>query len=132
MATLSFRNGRVYLGASSGAAAVRVTEARGFSLTIDGKRDDDGAMGDTWETALSGRLSWSASFEQNFDTAQITAFAAASQTDGPVSFYGYPDAATTARFYSGSAWVSWGVGGDLDTTGKGTVTLKGDGALSQV
>lgn len=131
MATLHFRNARVYLAATSAAAAVPITEARSFDLNVDGADlEEDSALGDTWKTHLAGLQGWGVSFEANFDTAQTTIFDAATQILGPVRFYGYPDQATAARFYSGLAWVKFSSQGGITAVGRLNVDLTGDGALA--
>lgn len=131
MATLHFRNAKVYLAATSAAAAVPITEARSFDLTVDGAElEEDNAFGDTWKTQLAGLLGWSAAFEANWDTAQATVFDAATQILGPVRFYGYPDAASASRFYSGLVWVKFSTSGGVGAVGRVNVDLTGDGALA--
>lgn len=130
MATLHFRNARIYLAATSAAAAVPITEARTFDLTVDGPDlEEDNAFGDTWKTALPGLVGWSVAVEANFDTAQATIFDAATQILGPVRWYGYPEQGTAARFYSGLVWVKFSLSGGIAAVGRVSVDLTGDGAL---
>lgn len=131
IATLHFRNARVYLASTSAAAAVPITEAKSFDLTVDGAElEEDNAFGDTWKTQLAGMLSWSVSVDANWDTAQTTVFDAATQILGPVRFYGYPDQSVAARFYSGLVWVKFNSTGSTTSPGKVSVDLTGDGALA--
>ena len=131
MATLHFRDARIYLAATSAAQAVAITEARSFDLTVDGPDlEEDSAFGDTWKTHLAGLIGWSVSFETNWDTAQTTVFDAATQIQGPVKWYGYPAQTVAARFYSGLAWVKFSSSGGIAAVGRVSVDLKGDGALT--
>lgn len=133
MSTLHFKNAVVYLGASSAAAAVLITEARSFELSIDRALEEDMSFGDDWQTQLSGVLSWTGSFEVNYDTAQATVFAAASAAGqaGRVPWYGYPTSASATRYYYGFVYVKLnGLGGGMTAVGRGTVDLTGDGQLS--
>ena len=131
MATLHFRNATVLLAPDSTSVAQTITEARTFDLTVDGAElEEDNAFGDTWKTQLAGLLSWSVSFEANWDTAQKTIWQAATQIVGPVRFYGYLDAATMTRFYSGFGWVKFSASGSVNGVGRVQVDLTGDGALA--
>lgn len=131
MATLHFRNAKIYLGSTSAAAPVAITEARSFDLSFDGAAlEEDNALGDTYTTQLAGLLSWSASFESNFDTAQTVIQDAASQILGPVRFYGYPDVSVTGRYYTGLCWVKYSLSGGVSAVGRVSVDLTGDGALT--
>jgi hypothetical protein len=128
---LHFRDARIYLAATSAAAAVPITEARSFDLNVDGAElEEDNAFGDTWKTQLAGLLGWSVSFEANFDTAQTTIFDASTQILGPVRWYGYPAQGTAARFYSGLSWVKFSLSGSTGGVGRVQVDLTGDGALT--
>lgn len=131
MATLHFRNAQVLLASTSAAVAVTITEARSFDLSVDGPAlEEDNAFGDTWTTQLPGLISWSASFESNYDDAQTTIFAAATQILGPVRWYGYPDRGTMTRYYSGLCWVKFSISGSTSGVGRVQVDLTGDGALT--
>lgn len=131
MATLHFRNARIYLASTSAAAAVPITEAHSFSFgDIGADLEEDPAFGDSWKTHLAGLMSWSVDFEANWDTAQTTVFDAATQLLGPVRWYGYPDQASASRFYSGLVWVKFSGGGDVASKGNISASLTGDGALA--
>lgn len=130
MATLHFRNSKVYMASTSAAAAVPISEGMSVSLSIEGNREEDPAFGDTWRTQQPGILQWSGSVEANYDTAQTVLFDAATQVLGPVRMYWYPDNGTTARYYSGLVWVNLEVTGDVKSVGKVTASIEGDGALA--
>lgn len=131
MATLHFRNARIYLAPTSAGAAVPVAEARSFDLTVDGPAlEEDNAFGDTWVTHLGGLISWSVTVEANWDTADNTIWSASTQNAGPVRWYGYPDQASAARFYSGMVWVKFSSTGNVAARGVVTADLTGDGALA--
>jgi hypothetical protein len=109
---------------------VPIVEAHSFEFgDIGAELDEDPAFGDSWKTQLPGILSWSASMEVNWDTAQTTIFDAATQLLGPVRFYGYPNQTVAARFYSGLVWVKFSGGGNVAARGNISVSLTGDGAL---
>lgn len=107
-----------------------ITEAHSFEFgDIGPALEEDPAFGDTWTTQLAGLLSWSWTAEANWDTAQSTVFDAATQNLGPVRFYGYPDQAVAARFYSGLVWVAFSGGGAVDAKGNISISATGDGPL---
>ena len=118
------------MGATPSGAAVALTEAADWSLSIDYDEDPDPAFGDTWETKLKGLIKASGSLAGNVDTAQSLAFDAATAI-GSVRMYLYPDRATTARYYAGLIFPKLSV--TVPLTGKATFSggFSVDGQLSQ-
>ena len=130
MATLHFRNARIFLAPTSAAVATVITEARSFDLNFDGAElEDDSTLGDEWKTHIPGTKSWSVSVESNYNTAQTTVFDAATQLLGPVRFYAYPDFASSSRFYTGLVWVKFRISGGITQVGRVDIDMTGDGAL---
>ncbi len=131
MASVHFRDAKLYLAPTSAAAAVPIVEANSFSLSIDREEVDDVAFGDTWKEVMSGPISWSGSFGAGYDNTLTTPFAAATQVLGPVRFYGYPAlAAAATQYYYGLAWIKLGIEGDVSSKGTLDISLTGSGALS--
>lgn len=120
----------VYLASTSAAAAVKLGEARSWSINVDHETDEDNALGDTWKSATGGLLGASINVEFNFDTAASTPFDAAT-ADGPVKFYLYPIATTSGRNYAGTVWAKMTAEAGLGGTGSGTLSGEVDGTLVQ-
>jgi hypothetical protein len=127
VATIHGKGGMVYLQ-GSGAAAVKLGEARSWKFNIDKALDEDNALGDTWRTQQVGILSWGGSIEGNVDTADSAAFEAAIAT-ATKALYMYPSAGDTAKYYYGMIWPKIDVEAGLSGVARFTLDFDGDGAL---
>lgn len=130
MATLHGKGSVLYLGAGTGVAASKVSEAAEWTIDVDFDTEPDPALGDEWETKLKGLHRFSGSFSGNFDDAQDTLWdATVATTHSP--FYLYPDAAQTGRYYYGFIWPKVSVDGAVTGKENFSVDFEGDGQLAK-
>lgn len=130
MPTITGNFGKVKYGAgATGAAAY--AEVKEFSIDSSAAVLDDGAMGDEWETHLTGRKKWSGKMTCNYDAAdtngQLTLVVGS-------SFAGkfFPDNDTTGkRFFGGNATVTQiTIMAKLDDIVSFECSFTGNGALT--
>lgn len=128
MATLHGRGGMVYLQ-GSGSNALKLGEARSWTLKIDRTFSEDNALGDSWKTQLLGLMSWSGSIEGNLDSAETSPFDASMATSTK-KIYLYPDSTSTSRYYYGTVWPKLSVDVKMTDTVRFTLDYDGDGTLA--
>ena len=129
MATIHGRGGMLYMQ-GSGAAALKLGEARSWSLKIDRDFSEDNALGDTWKTQLLGLMSWSGAVEGNFDAAEASPFDAVMATSVR-KIYLYPDSTAPTRYYYGSVWPKLSGDVKMSDTVRFSLDFTGDGTLAQ-
>lgn len=121
MARIHGRNGQLYVGiASSAAAAEPFPFASKWSLNFTTDREDVTAFGDSNKVYVAGLPDASGSFEGYYDDATAQAFTAA--TDGEArNCYFYPTTPTTAGpYWYGTAFFDFTV--ETDVAGVSTVS----------
>lgn len=128
MATFHGKNGMVYLEGTA-AGAVKLIEARSWSIDIDRELDEDMSFGDDWKTQLSGVLSWTVEVEINASDSQVSPFEAATSM-ATKRVYIYPISGVTARYYYGFIWPKLSVSASTSGVARGTLKGDGDGQLA--
>lgn len=129
MAKIHGKNATVYLSSGSG-AAVPITQAAEWSISIGAAFDKAAVFGDTFDSALKGLMNWSGAINGNFDTAQTTLFAAMT-AQAVQNFYLYPSASASGQYYYGTIWVkSLALGGSTTAKTTSKMGFDGDGVLS--
>lgn len=129
MAALHGRGGMVYLQ-GSGANAIKLGLARGWSIDTTREKASSNALGDTWISNLNGLLGFKGKIELLLDNADTTAFDAATAT-ATKKFYFYPDNTNTATYYYGTIWPELSVNDTLKDVENGTLSFEGDGQLAK-
>ena len=120
----------VYLGSATGSAAISLGEQVDWSIDFNMQTADVSPLGATWKTFVKGLQEWTGALAGNFDIANVSLFAAATDT-GTEKFYLYPQG-TSGTYYYGTAWVQLGkiAAGSVSAKASSSVKLTGDGALS--
>lgn len=124
----------VYLQ-GSGAAATKLALARGWSIDITREKANDNVLGDSWITQLGGLLGFKGKIEGLLDTADTTAFDAATVVgvgSAPVrKFYFYPDDTNATAYYYGSIWPEFSLTDSLKDVINYSMSFEGDGVLGK-
>lgn len=134
MAALHGRGGMVYLQ-GSGAAAVKLGLARGWSIDVTREKSSSNVLGDSWVKNLSGLLAFKGKIDGLLDNADTTAFDSATQVSSGNaalrSFYFYPDATNTATYYYGQIWPEISITDSMKDVENYTMNFDGDGQLGK-
>lgn len=129
MAALHGKGGMVYLQ-GSGATAIKLGEARGWSIDVTREKANDNVLGDTWMTNLTGLLGWKGKIDGLLDNADTTAFDAAVAT-AVKKVYIYPDLTNTATYYYGTIWPELSLNATMKDVINYTLNFEGDGQLAK-
>jgi len=108
-----------------------IGHVKDWSLDEEIDSADTSAMGDAWETHLTGRKKWSGSVSAHWDLGD--AGQQALTLGASVSLKLYPDGATTGdKYYSGTATITkLGVRTPMNDIVEISFDFKGNGALSE-
>ena len=132
MANIHGKDAVVYLGDGASGNAIEISEQNTYSIEHDFDLATTTELGDSWDTAVKGVMKWSGSVEGNFNTTSSQLWSAATGSSTS-KFYIYPTRSVTTRYYYGTCWVKLGtiLGGGTTDKAKSSISLIGDGALSQ-
>ena len=108
MTTINGTDGIVYMGLQSGAASP-LTEVYEFNIDTDVATSDDGALGDSIETATTGRTSVDITMSMNFDIANSGGVVQKWVLNkDPIKWYAYPSSTAMGVFYYGTGRLGGG------------------------
>ena len=129
MARTHGRFGRLYVGATTSAAAAPVAGTKSWTLDSATDYADATAQGDTSKQSAAGLPGGSGSFEAFYDATVYTGAVFTAARDGlDRAIYFYPDSADTTKYWFGRAYVSGSVSSAVDgmTTVSGTFAASSD------
>jgi len=107
MARTHGRHGRLYIGATTSAAASPVGATKSWTLDAQTDYVDATAQGDSSKVSVAGLPGGSGSFEAILDTAVYNGDVFTAARDGlSRKFYAYPDGATNTQYWFGTAFFS--------------------------
>ena len=107
MARVSGRFGRIYIGATSSAAASPVAGTKSWSIDSATDFVDATAQGDTSKQSVAGLPGGSGSFEAFYDAAAYGGDVFTAARDGLArKMYFYPDQNDATKYWFGTAFIS--------------------------
>ncbi len=129
------KNAIVYMGTTSGGAAVVLAEQVDYNLSMTESFVDTttlpNATGTVWGTQVKGPLGYKGTIAGKFDITNIALWDAAI-LDAPVNWYLYPQASAMGRYYYGSAFITLPtiLAGGVKKEISQAVNVTGNGALN--
>ena len=129
------KNAIVYMGTTSGGAAVVLAEQVDYAIAMTETFVDTttlpGATGTVWGTQVKGPVGYKGTLAGKFDPTSIALWDAAI-LDGTVNFYLYPQASQLGRYYYGTAFITLPtvIAGGVKKEITNAVNMTGNGALN--
>lgn len=114
MARTPGRFGRIYLGATTSAAASPIAATRSWTIDAQSEQYDATAQGDTSKTYGAGLPGGSGSFEAFYEPGSYAGDVFTAARDGLArKLYAYPDATDNSKYWFCTAFVSASVSSDV-------------------
>lgn len=115
MARIHGRHGRIYIGATTSAAASPVAATKGWDLDAQTDYADATAQGDQSKQSGAGLPGGSGSFEAFYETGSYAGNVFTAARDGlSRKFYAYPDASDSGAYWFGTAFFSGKISSQVD------------------
>ena len=129
------KNAVVYLGITTGGAAIVIGEQVDYEITTKPTFVDTttlpNASGIVWNTQVKGPIGWAGKLTGKFDPTNVSLWTAA-VLDTVVNLYLYPQASAPTHYYYGTVFVTLptAIAGGVKKEITTAVTLDGNGVLS--
>lgn len=125
------RSAVLYLSATNGGTAVRVSQLNNFSLNFATDKVEVSAFGDTNKTYVAGLPDASGSFAGFWDNAATSTFLSAARDGQSRRMYLYPDG-NSARYWYGEILIDAGFSGSTTSAVGVTANFSAASAITPV
>ena len=125
MARYHGNGGVVYLGTAGGAVPSTVATLKSWTINMTTDKADVSGFSDTNKRYVQGLPDMTGTLSGWFDDTDDNMYDA-SRSTAPVSMYLYPTRLAVGKYFSGTAWLDYGIECPVD----GPVTISGDWAAA--
>jgi hypothetical protein len=133
VARIHGRNGIIYCGVTSGAAATPIAFQSDWTINFTVNKVDVTAMGDTNLVYVAGLPDASGDFNGWYDDLNGTAQTYLAATDGlPRNFYLYPNTSTVTEYFYGQVLPDFAVAGGVSAGVSVKATWNASGPVKRI